>query len=192
MKIAKRENSLTGDRVRLRALNTQDEEKLISFVNNPEVVQFSNAYTPVSDLQHRKWFEDTVLHSKNTWFGIESIESDPPELIGTCAFYAPNYLARVVEIASFRIGNPNNWSGGYGSEALELLVEYVLVELNMRRIWTPVFDTNPRSIRMFEKLGFKEEGRMRQEGYSRGKYCDMMILGLLRPEWEEYKKARDK
>lgn len=175
---------LKGKRVRLRHLTSKDEEKLLAFINNQEVIKYSNVFKPISDIQHRQWFQETMLGSKSIWFGIEWIENDRSELIGTCAIYTPNYHTRSVEVSSLRIGEPKMWKGGYGTEAFILLIEYVLEELNMNRIWVPVYEENQRMIHICEKIGFKIEGTLREHGYFRGRYCNMTILGMLRSEWE--------
>jgi RimJ/RimL family protein N-acetyltransferase len=47
---------------------------------------------------------------------------------------------------------------------------------------------NPRMIRCAEKLGMRLEGRMRKCRYYNGEYYDSIRMGILREEWDEFKK----
>jgi RimJ/RimL family protein N-acetyltransferase len=52
-------------------------------------------------------------------------------------------------------------------------------------VYLHVYEFNRRAIRAYEKCGFVLEGRLRQARYSEGKYHDVLILSILRPEWEQ-------
>lgn len=47
-----------------------------------------------------------------------------------------------------------------------------------------VFEHNDASIRVLEKLGFQQEGCLREHAYIRGAYRDTYLFGLLADEWE--------
>jgi RimJ/RimL family protein N-acetyltransferase len=42
---------------------------------------------------------------------------------------------------------------------------------------------NPRAISSYEKAGFTHEGRYRQGAYKKGKYIDILLMSILRDEW---------
>jgi RimJ/RimL family protein N-acetyltransferase len=82
------------------------------------------------------------------------------------------------------LGPRENWSKGYGTEAMRLLVRYGFCELNLHRISLTVFEYNPRGIRSYEKAGFRIEGREREFLRRGGKRWDLLYMGLLRSDWE--------
>jgi len=41
-----------------------------------------------------------------------------------------------------------------------------------------------RAIRCYRRAGFREEGRLRQRVYRKGKYWDVLLMGILREEFE--------
>ena len=82
------------------------------------------------------------------------------------------------------IGEPEYWGKGYGTEAMQLTLRYAFTELNMHRVTLGVFDYNPRAIRSYEKAGFKLEGRLRGEVSRQGSHHDILLMGVLRSEWE--------
>ena len=73
-------------------------------------------------------------------------------------------------------------NGGYGSDALRLLIAYGFNTLNLHRIWCEVYSNNS-AINVYRHLGFKDEGILRQHHYDEGQYWDSHMLGLLRSEW---------
>jgi RimJ/RimL family protein N-acetyltransferase len=57
--------------------------------------------------------------------------------------------------------------------------------MNLRRIELHVHETNPRGKRSYEKVGFREEGRLRASHFSNGKPIDSIVMGLLAEELME-------
>jgi len=83
------------------------------------------------------------------------------------------------------IGEEQFWGKGYGTEALQLFLDYTFREMNLRRVSLNVFGYNPRAVRSYEKCGFKIEGRMREAILKEGQRWDMIYMGILREEWEQ-------
>jgi len=83
------------------------------------------------------------------------------------------------------------WRFGYGSEALEKLLDFAFRDLKIRRLEAGVFAGNPSSGKLLEKYGFKQEGYKikAKKCKADGKIKDEYIYGLLR---SEYKKPRRK
>jgi ribosomal-protein-alanine N-acetyltransferase len=44
--------------------------------------------------------------------------------------------------------------------------------------------SNDRSARVLEKVGFEEEGVLRQRGFWKGEYRDLRLFSLLREDWQ--------
>jgi RimJ/RimL family protein N-acetyltransferase len=64
-----------------------------------------------------------------------------------------------------------------------LAVEYGFYRLNLRRIDLGVFAEHDSAVRCYEKVGFKVEGRFRQDLFQGGEYKDRLWMGLLRSEY---------
>jgi RimJ/RimL family protein N-acetyltransferase len=88
-------------------------------------------------------------------------------------------------VLNLGIGDASDRRHGYGSEALNLLVRFAFDDLNLHRLsaW-PVAD-NLAFIHVAEKAGFKVEARRREAAFHDGSYWDVVLLGLLRTEWEK-------
>jgi len=55
--------------------------------------------------------------------------------------------------------------------------------LNLDRVFLRVYADNPRAIRAYRKAGFVEEGRMREAVFKHGKYVDVILMSVLRADW---------
>src|SRR5690606_5943840 len=106
--------------------------------------------------------------------------------IGDCGFNQLSWVNRSAELGIV-IGEKRFWGQGYGRDALRLLLRFGFNTLNLNRISLQVHADNVRGIRSYEKAGFVHEGRERQGAYKNGEYKDVLIMSVLRSEWEDGK-----
>lgn len=76
---------------------------------------------------------------------------------------------------------PGDQGQGVGEKALKTLCKHGFNNLNLNSIWGESYVGNP-AIHMFEKIGFKPEGKRRQHYFRDGKFIDAHIFSLLRSE----------
>lgn len=81
----------------------------------------------------------------------------------------------------------SHWGSGYASEAASLLIAAGFRELGLHRVHTGVLPDNPRSIRVLRRLGFRTEGRARQDCLVDGRYRDLILFGLVRKEFRPFR-----
>ncbi len=112
-------------------------------------------------------------------FGVQTKDGTP---IG---FFSLNWVVPFSRLAMLgaRIGEPEYWGGGYGTDALTLLVDYAFDWLDMHKLWLGTTSYNARVQRQMEKVGFALEARARAEAYIDGAWYDGLLYGLLREEW---------
>lgn len=65
------------------------------------------------------------------------------------------------------------------------LCDYLFSKLNLNRIEIRCAETNTKSRAIPGRLGFTQEGKLRQMGYTRAGLVDYVIYGLLADEWRE-------
>ena len=83
------------------------------------------------------------------------------------------------------IGEKSMWGKGYGTEATRLVVRYAFEELHLNRVQLHVYEYNLRGVRVYEKVGFRREGVLRQEHMYDGRFWDTVVMAILREEWEK-------
>ncbi len=74
---------------------------------------------------------------------------------------------------------------GYGMQLMAVLLHIAFQEANARKVSLVVYELNPRGQHLYTKMGFKEEGRRREEMYRDGKYWDLIYTGLFKTDWRE-------
>jgi RimJ/RimL family protein N-acetyltransferase len=119
----------------------------------------------------------------NIMFAIRTLEND--QLIG---FADLDYINPIHgdTYMGIGIGEKEYWGKGYGSDALDVILRYAFLELNLHRVTLTVFEYNTRAIRMYARNGFKVEGRHRGYLYRDGRRWDLVEMGILRAEWEAH------
>ena len=175
---------ITGNRVRLRAIERDDITHFVGWLNDPEVTQGLTIYLPLSMAQEEKWFEDMLNRPRDEQpFLIEVLQGDGWRPVGNCGFHNLDFRCRSAEVGIF-IGEKSVWNQGFGTEAMLLLLKHGFETLNLNRIALDVYSTNLRAIRSYEKSGFTLEGRKRQAMYKNGKFVDILFMSVLKSEWE--------
>ncbi len=132
--------------------------------------------------EHEKWIESFSGNSDGVFeFAIELKQEKL--YIGSCGIQEIDQKNRIGEIGiSIK---KEYWGKGYGTEAFNLLVNFCFEEVNLNKIKLNVFDFNKRGISSYKKLGFKQEGCLREEIYRFGRYNDVIVMGLLKSEWKK-------
>jgi len=99
---------------------------------------------------------------------------------GMIAFIDPyNRTCRL----GIEIGEKSEWGKGYAHEALQAVIDYCFTTLDMNRVGAEVYAFNERSIHLFEGLGFRREGAVRESVRKGDTFFDEYLYGLLRCEW---------
>jgi RimJ/RimL family protein N-acetyltransferase len=81
------------------------------------------------------------------------------------------------------IGDPADTGHGYGGDAMRALLEFGFGRLRLERIWLDVYDHNAAARRLYERLGFVLEGRLRHAIWRDGRFIDVDRMAILADEW---------
>jgi RimJ/RimL family protein N-acetyltransferase len=165
-----------GELVRLRAIEESDLPLINEGIWNPEVSRFLSMAWPQPVALTREWWEHR-RKADGVAFVIETLAG---EFVGGVSLEEVTYRSRVAVLGIW-IGEPH-WSRGYGTDAVRRICRFGFNEMNLQRVALAVYDNNPRGRRAYEKVGFKEEGRLRRAHFIDGDYVDVIIMGLLAEE----------
>ena len=174
--------ALTGKLVRLAVLNLDcDPDVMVRWSKDNEFQRLYGA-DPAS-LWPAKQIKEHLEHDLADFIvlGIRTLDDD--RLIGTIDLGGFDWAAQVAWVG-IGIGEREYWGKGYGSDAMRLMLRYAFEVLNLNRVSLDVFEYNQRGIACYQKCGFKEEGRLRQMLNRYDKRWDMILMGILRSEWQ--------
>ncbi|WP_288393753.1 GNAT family N-acetyltransferase [uncultured Vagococcus sp.] len=110
--------------------------------------------------------------------------NETKEMIGELSILdidSPNHAA-VFRIA---MNHTNHTGKGFGTEAMELIIDHVFNDLKLNRLQLEVFSHNVRGIRAYEKVGFVKEGILREALFYEGNYSDEIIMSILKSDLEK-------
>ena len=172
--------SLNTNVIKLASLEYRDLPKLYEWINNEDLVLFNSYYKPVSEMEHKDWFESISKKSDLFIFTIRLEETD--NLIGTCQLQRINFIDSNAEL-QIRIGESKGRGKGYGTQAVRHLLDFAFRQLNLHRVYLHVFKDNVGAIKSYEKVGFVKEGLLRDAAHVNGKYVDSYVMGVLRNEY---------
>ena len=174
--------TLEGSRIRLRMLADGDIPALFEIFGDPRVTRYwgvppltnlADAHALFADIQAK--FQART----NLQWGIARRADDA--VIGTCSLYRPDFAHRRSELG-FALAHAY-WRQGFASEAIDLALGYAFAVLRFHRIEADVDPRNDASLRTLKRVGFRQEGYLRERYHLNGETQDSVYLGLLRTEW---------
>ena len=171
-----------GSHVYLRPLEREDlTERYLGWLNDPEVTRYMETGIFPSTRQDLETFYQGIIGSKDQVI-LALLENKSDQHIGNVKLGPIHWVHRRTTFGIL-IGDKDFWGKGLGEEATRLTVEYGFRRLNLRRIDLGVFADHESAVRCYEKVGFKIEGRLRQDLFCDGEYKDRLWMGLLRSEY---------
>jgi RimJ/RimL family protein N-acetyltransferase len=178
---------LKGEKVLLRPLKRSDVTSFLKWFNDMEVTQYLSMYLTMTEMAEEKWIEDAATRIRagtDVYFIIEAIEGDSTKPIGTIGLHGISSKDHSASLG-IAIGEKEYWGHGYGTEATRLILEYGFRQLNLHRIASSTLAFNERSIKLHKRVGFQEEGRLREAIFKNGHFHDLFVFGILRDEWRD-------
>ena len=172
---------LEGKLVRLRAREPEDVERAYTWINDRKVTQFLTARYPLSRADEQRWLEGTATNGFADGVHL-AIETKDGAHIGNIDLIETRPEDRKAGLGVM-IGEKKYWSNGYWTDAILTLLRFAFEEMNLNRVWLTALEFNDRSIACYKNCGFQEEGRLRQEVFSGGRYHDLVAMGVLQGEF---------
>jgi|SRR5690625_524075 len=170
---------LISENIKARPIIMEDLAFLNKWKNDSDVFKnLGGGYKPISIDQQKTWMDNMIdMNGNAKRFIIETKNEDP---IGMVGLYSINHINRNCEFGIY-IGEKKHYGKGFGTEATKLILDYAFNNLNLIKVKLLVNDENP-AIRMYERLNFREVGKLHQERYIDGEYVDVIIMEKLKNE----------
>lgn len=171
---------LLGERLFLAPLRKEDAPHYERWLNAPAMREFLYPVVPQTREAQLRALEPRLVAGPNTAvsFGIWLKEAEP-RLIGDLSLFDINHRNQVATLAIL-IGEPGEWSRGYGREAMRLLLDYGFKNLNLRKVILTVSGHNTRAQKAYLALGFREVGRHHAHRFIAGVWQDKVLMEVWR------------
>jgi RimJ/RimL family protein N-acetyltransferase len=170
---------LKGKNVILRAVERDDLKALHDLEQNVDLVLLGDGeWQPVPLAKWEKDFDKELEGRERSWFAIEVGGT----LIGSCGLH---HSHRRDGSTQFGIGiyHPEYIGKGHGRDAIAVLLRWAFLVQNWRRVWLETLAENERAIHCYRAVGFVEEGRLREQVWSGGRYEDIVLMALFRSDF---------
>ncbi len=103
------------------------------------------------------------------------------ELIGALGVHMLDDVMRYSAELGYWLGE-DYWNQGICTQMLTEMLPHIFRRTELVRIFANVFDSNPSSVRVLQKVGFTSEGIQRRAIFKLGKFHDAVMLSVLRDE----------
>jgi RimJ/RimL family protein N-acetyltransferase len=184
---------LRGKRVRLREARESDFEQLTRWWADPQTSVFQSNYlrpTPaptVSDMM-RAWGANI---GADTGFAIVTHDDGDDSVAGDGADDEGELIGQIslFGVTKNRCGTlgvvigREHWGDGLGTEAVRLMVGYGFAEMALHRVELAVYAYNDRALRSYASVGFREEGRRKENAFHGGRWHDEVFMAILEDDW---------
>jgi RimJ/RimL family protein N-acetyltransferase len=111
--------------------------------------------------------------------------------VGSVSYYWECEATRWLEMGII-LYDPSSWCHGLGRKALIAWIDHLFESLDIERVGLTTWSGNPRMMSCAERLGLKQEARIRKVRYHQGHYYDSVKYGVLRDEWHEIRRTHNR
>lgn len=172
---------LKTPRLHLRELRLADAEAIFRIFANDAVTEFYDCATfqrMEQAVAMTQGYMNRFAQQRGIRWGITLANSN--EFIGTCGYNGWTSSSFHSDIG-YALAYPY-WGQGLMTEAVAAMVDYGFTQMRLNRIEAWVMPGNHASVRLLQKLGFQVEGVLRQRGYWKEAFHDVILFSLLRNE----------
>jgi len=169
-------------RIYLRALEIDDYIQINQWRNDPDTIKYlaGNVFF-VSSEREKKSIENKIFDdSKHIYLGICDIKIN--KLIGYTNINNIDLRNQKAEWGGTLIGNKDYIGKGYGIEASSIMLRFLFNQYPIHKCYAYCLEEHPATSKLFELLGFKKDGLLRDEVFKNGEFKNMLLYSILREE----------
>lgn len=171
---------LYTDRLDLIEIKQEHLGDIFKLFSDKRVTQYYNIKTLIIENEAQKFidgFRSRFTKKAGIRWGIALKGQN--NIIGTIGFN--NFINRHRANVGYDL-KVDFWNNGYLTEALKAVIEFGFIQLEINRIEAEVMQGNIASEKVLNKIGFKNEGVLRQWMYWNDKHYDMTMFSLLQSD----------
>jgi [ribosomal protein S5]-alanine N-acetyltransferase len=174
---------LHSERIDLVRISKSGLSDMHEYSVKPKFYEFLE-FEPFNTIEETEKYLEKLIKRSNSENGFYWFIKNKSEKkhIGTFGLIDINIRKSIAEIGYGL--SPNYWGCGYFNETLLLVLRYLFEELEFHKVWAKTPTNNISSIKALEKVGFKNEGILRDFYLSsKGIRYDAAFLSILKEEY---------
>lgn len=171
-------------RLILRDFEPDDWVATQRYESDPEVVRYQSfdVMTPEMSRNYiRRCLEDAASPFRHT-YDLAVVKREDNDLIGRVGLLVSNSELR--EGTLWYVYRRDQWGQGFGTEAARAMLDLAFVQLKLRRVIADTDPANTGSIRVLQKIGFRQEAHHLRNQFLKGRWCDTLSFAILAEEFQ--------
>lgn len=173
--------ALVTANLRLRELRRTDARDVLRIFSDAEVTRYYDLDMMTGLEQAESYIDRQAIRFQKGEVVRWAITQQANDVvIGTAGYVL--YTQNAQGGLGYELARPY-WRRGIMSEALGIVIRFGFRTLNLNRIQALVMPENVASAGLLAKLGFSDEGTLRQFAFFKGQYQDLRCFSLLREEY---------
>lgn len=166
----------------LLPVEKEDLDFMLKMRKNPDIMEFWFGEPYMTKEKLTKFYDDSQKDDTIRQF----IAYSDDQKIGYTSLFRISLRHRT---AVFGIMIDADHQGkGYAEHIVHEVVKYAFYQLNLNKVTLDVVDYNEKAIHIYEKVGFKIEGRKEQQYMIKGNYHTGYAMGILKADYEKSNK----
>lgn len=165
-------------KVSIRKFEKKDILNKVKWINDPENNTFLHYDLPLEIEKTEAWLEKNKERTDRYDAVIEA-DGVPVGLIGLLSIDNKNKKAEYY----VTLGERDYLGKGIAARAYLLLLEYAFTELALNRVYLYTETENVSAVRSYERIGFKREGVIKEDLFTRGRYVDRYVYGITKRDF---------
>ncbi len=176
---------IVGEHIYLSPMNVEAEKEILTkWWNEDQDIAYNNGF--YAQLLNEGKVTEILQKWNEGPFVFSIIRKDQDEFMGHVSLFNIGHQDQYATMGIF-IGADYRHQG-YGREAMTLLMDYIFQSQRFQALHLEAFDFNQKGIALYQDLGFKECGRWHQSFYHCGAAHDIVMMEILRKDWENRRK----
>jgi RimJ/RimL family protein N-acetyltransferase len=168
--------------VYLRAAERTDIPLFVTWLNDHRTSRTLSLRAPMSQPSEEQWFERGLAEQGKSVYHFTACLLTDDRPIGTVGLFDLDLLNGGAGLG-ISVGDPADTGKGYGTDMLRALLRFGFDSLRLERIWLDCYDFNEDAHRLYQRMGFVDEGTERHAVFRDGRYADLYRMSMLADEW---------
>jgi ribosomal-protein-alanine N-acetyltransferase len=174
------------ERLWLRELCPEILENLFSTATDEEIIDFLGLRSLKELEVEKEKMKKGVVTFNRSFKNFQLIDRATNKIIGNCGFHTWMLQHNRAEIGYSLFDD--QWKGkGFMTEAFQAIINFGFEEMKLHRIEALIGANNTPSLKLVKRMGFIEEGTLREHYLIDNVYEDSLVFSLLKNEYEKIK-----
>ena len=175
-----------ADEIWIKPTEPADVPQIVALRNDPSTLLHLHDVNQYNAAQTEAWLRSLSAASKRysvfAWLNAPAAPAKCGEFLGLVRVDRIDSVNRNCAVGLDLV--PQHRGKGLSAKVYAWLLDYLFLQLNMHMVYLEVLESNERAIHVYERLGFRIDGRLRQRIFRNGTYEDSILMSLLRSEYE--------